>query len=50
MFFPSAAALSSPAACAGVVLFVLGAGACAQMPPDWKFSGFDMVDAELLVD
>ena len=41
MLFPSPAAPSLPAACAGAVLFALGGAACAATSaPDWTFSGF----------
>ena len=41
MLFPSTAAPSLPAACAGALLFALGGAACADTTmPSWKFSGF----------
>lgn len=44
MLFPSTAAPSLPAACAGAVLFALGGAACADTSaPDWTFSGFGIV-------
>jgi hypothetical protein len=47
MFAPSTAAKTFPAACAGAVLFALGASTCAASDspgaPAWKFSGFGTV-------
>jgi hypothetical protein len=44
MLFPSTAAPSLPAACAGAVLFALGGAACADTStPNWTFSGFGTV-------
>jgi hypothetical protein len=44
MLFPSTAASSLPAACAGALLFALGGAACADPgTPSWKFSGFGTV-------
>ena len=44
MLFPSTAAPSLPAACAGAVLFALGGAACADTSaPSWSFSGFGTV-------
>jgi hypothetical protein len=52
MFFPTTAAKTLPAACAGAVLFALGAPACAEASsanssasPAWKLSGFGTVGA-----